>query len=142
MKKFTLHADKYLEAIYDERLNLVELYWKEATKEMTEAEYRMIVTDIVDLMNRKYQEGVWSSPNWLLDNRDFRFVMSPKLQEWQAKYVFTKTTKTVTQKCAVVMSADFITQFTIEQTFEEHQFTHFRTKYFTDLQQANEWLQE
>jgi len=142
MSKFHLHSDEYLEALYDKKLNLVEFYWKETTAEMTEAEYRMIVTDIVDTIGKKNDAGDWSPPNWLLDNRLFFFTMSPKLQEWQARNVFAKAHYTKAQKCAIVMSEDFITQFAIEQTFEEHDFTDFQIKYFIDLQQANEWLQE
>ncbi len=142
MSKFHLHSDKYLDAIYDKRLNLVEFYWKPATIDMTEAEYRMIVTDVVDEVIDNVQSGFWKVPNWLLDNRNFLFIISPKLQEWQAKKIFRPLVRIGCKKSALVMSEDVVSQFSIEQTVQEHDQANLVMHYFFDLHQANVWLQE
>ncbi|HAS39188.1 MAG TPA: hypothetical protein DCS93_01855 [Microscillaceae bacterium] len=141
MSKIHLHSDKYLEALYDKKLNLVEFYWKNTTEDLTEAEYRMIVSDIVDKVVENVENKQWKAPNWLLDNRDFLFTISPELQQWQAKKIFEPVSK-FTKKAAFVMSEDLVTQFAIEQTYDEHKEAKMLTQYFIDLHQANEWLQE
>ena len=140
--KQNLHSDKYLDAIYDKKLNLVEFYWKESTKDMTETEYKMVVSDIVDVILEMITHNNQKAPNWLLDNRNFLFTIPPKLQEWQAKEIFEPLMEKGCEKCAVIMSEDFISQFSIEQSFEENQETMLITEFFSDLHQANEWLQE
>ena len=142
MSKFQLYSDRYLEAIYDKRLNLVELYWKKTTEEMTEAEYRMIVYDTIEIIIDKYKQRKWKAPNWLLDNRSFLFALHPKLQKWQAENIFARVNAIGTQKVAVLMSENVTSQVSIEQTFEESQYFHLRTQYFYNHQQATEWLQE
>ncbi|OJJ14524.1 hypothetical protein BKI52_42870 [marine bacterium AO1-C] len=142
MNKQNLHSDNYLEAFYDKKLNLVELYWKEPTEDMTEAEYRMIISDISDEIHKIVEQGKQKAPNWLLDNRKFMFTMSPKLQEWQADKIFGPLLELGCRKGAVVMSEDLISQFAIEQTFEENSEARLATQYFGNLEQANVWLQE
>jgi len=142
MSKIHLHSDKYLEALYDKKLNLVEFYWKHTTEDLTEAEYRMIVSDIVDKVVENVENKQWKAPNWLLDNRDFLFTISPELQQWQAKKIFEPLSKLGCKKSALVMSENFISQFSIEQTVEENDKAKLIIHYFSDLHQANEWLQE
>ncbi|OJJ14523.1 hypothetical protein BKI52_42865 [marine bacterium AO1-C] len=142
MYKFHLHTDKYLDAIYDKKLNLVEYYWKKATEEITEAEYRMIVFDITEAVLERVHEGKWRAPNWLLDNRNFLYVMSPKLQRWQAENIFAKINDIGTKKIAVLTSENVVSQMSIEQSFEENNYLNIRTQYFYNHEQATDWLQE
>lgn len=142
MTKVNLHSGKYLEASYNPQTRLGEFYWKKTTEDMTEAEYRMIMSDILDKFMENLKTKNWSGANWLLDNRQFLFTMPPKLQEWQAKKIFEPLVESGAKKVAVIMSEDWVTQFAIEQTFDEDGETKMLTQYFSDLDQANEWLQE
>lgn len=129
MSILTLHSDKYLDVFYESNQKLIEFYWKKATEEMTEAEYRMVMSDLVD----EVSDNIGSLKQLLLDNRDFLFVMSPKLQKWQARKVFKKVTEFGVKKCAIIMSHDFVAQFSIEQTIEEDERTHMITRYFDSV---------
>lgn len=136
MEKQTLHSDKYLDVYYSPDLRLIEYYWKKATEEMSEAEYRMVIWDMLDIVEGKG----WRPEYYLLDNRDFLFTMFPKLQEWQVKYPMERSIKLGAKKAAVIMSEDFVSQVSIEQTFEEGEEGRFILKYFSSTEAGKEWL--
>lgn len=140
MPNLTLYSDRYLDVFYESNQKLIEFYWKKATTEMTEAEYRMVMSDLVDTFVAKSVVKKWQVSHLLLDNRDFLFTMSPKLQEWQANKIFKNVTELGVKKCAIIMSQDFVAQFSIEQTIEEDERTHMITKYFDSVDDARVWL--
>ena len=137
MERHLLHSDKYLDIYYDQGSRFIEYYWKKATEDMTEAEYRMLIMDILDMVDEKG----WRPAYYLLDNRDFLFTLSPKLQEWQKKYPAKKSIELGVKKAAMVMSENFVSQFSIEQTFEDDKEVNALTQYFSDIEEAKEWLQ-
>lgn len=81
---------------------------------------------------------------FFLDNRLNFFVISPELQQWHAKNISTQIAKTLPNpellKVAIVVSEDFISQLSIEQTLEEHATTGEISRYFEDECEAREWL--
>ena len=140
MERQTLYSDKYLDVYYNQDLRLIEYYWKEATEDMTEAEYRMILLDLTDEVDEKVKSGAWMLDSFLLDNQNFLFVMSPKLQEWHTRKITSVATTWGAKKVAIVMSEEFASQMSIEQTMEEDKKANSLTRYFDNMEEAKEWL--
>ncbi|WP_299457699.1 hypothetical protein [uncultured Microscilla sp.] len=140
MQIHTIYSDQYMDTYYNDDLQLIEIYWKDTTENMTEAEYRMLLLDTLDNLEKGIEENSWKCSKILADNRSFLFTMSPRLQEWQAKYVFAKLLGLGLQKSAIIMSQEFISQFSIEQTLEENTNINENNRYFDNIQEAKDWL--
>ncbi|WP_299457701.1 hypothetical protein [uncultured Microscilla sp.] len=140
MKIHTLYSDQYATSYYNPDLLLLETYWKKPTEDMTNANYQMVLLDTLDELERGIQQHGWRFDKMIADNRQFLFIMSPRLQEWQTKYIFNKLLGYGLKKTAIVMSKAFTSQFSIEQTFEESPETNEITKYFDDIQEARNWI--
>ena len=98
MGKQTLHSDKYLDAFYDQDLNLIEHFWKKESENITEAEYQAIHVNVADTI----LTNGWRSKRALLDNRKFLFTISPELQTWQAETIFPKAIENGLEKVAII----------------------------------------
>lgn len=83
---------------------------------------------------------------FLSDLRDYRFVVTPSLQEWAVKNSSSRITKTRVKKLAIVVSESFITQLSVEQHADEA--TKSRNelgkplRYFTSIEEAEAWFLE
>lgn len=136
----TIYSDEYVDTYYNGHLQLIENHWKKSTEHLTEAEYRMLTLDTLDVLEKSIQENGWVFNRILADNRNFLFTMPPKLQEWQAKHVFAKLLELGLKKTAIIMSQEFISQYSIEQTFEESPELNESTRYFDNIKEAKDWL--
>lgn len=120
---------------------MLEYYWHKETEQMTSEDFRRTIVEVSTL-----QEGkIFSSLKLLLDNRDFLFGISPDDQEWHASYTEPKLKAIVEDitsiKTAYVVSRDFISQLSIEQTAEENVTMDVSDiKYFDSLEKARDWL--
>jgi len=142
MSRVTIVENKYTSIYFDLDLNLYEQYWYSATEDMEDEDYKEIQTQMINFF-KEHKEYIIH--NYLLDNREFLFSMSPEMQEWQAKYVMeflaeNMHTGSESIKTAVITSGDFISQLSIEQTMEENEVSENAAKYFETEQEAREWL--
>lgn len=138
--KVTLLENKYCSIYLDLDLNLFEQYWHSESSDMEEEDYKE-----PHLIMRNHLLGKAYAPHlFFLDNRLNFFVISPELQQWHAKNISTKIAETLPNpellKVAIVVSEDFISQLSIEQTLEEHATTGEISRYFEDEHEAREWL--
>ena len=144
MSRVTIVENKYTSVHFDEDLNLYEQVWNTETEDMEEEEYKDIITQLIATLEDKVDSYIIH--NYLLDNRNFLFSMSPEMQEWNAKnstqfFVDLMEKQGLDSvKNAIIVSADFISQLSIEQAFEENQEGEQYTKYFEEEQEAREWL--
>ena len=146
MKKIVIEENEFTSIYYDQALKLYEQYWHPATADMQDEDYQIIQSRMVAFV-KKHRLPIL---NYYLDNREFYYVMSPEMQDWQVEHISKKlltTTQTIlgdtlTIKIAVIISSEFISQLSIEQTVEEYseQVQTGETRYFDDDQKALEWL--
>ncbi|HAS45686.1 MAG TPA: hypothetical protein DCS93_34710 [Microscillaceae bacterium] len=146
MKKIVIEENEFTSIYYDQTLKLYEQYWHPATADMQDEDYQIIQSRMVAFV-KKHRLPIL---NYYLDNREFYYVMSPEMQDWQVEFVGQKLfdiTHAVmgdlsSIKVAVIISSEFISQLSIEQTFEENseQVHEGETRYFDDDQKALEWL--
>ncbi len=141
MSKVTITENKFCTIQIDEELELYEQVWHPASEEMEENEYKEIHSSMVTYIKDNYSQAPLY---WLLDNRSNNYSISPELQEWHAQNVFGQLAQILQHperlKIAFLVSEDFITQLSNEQTIEEHKETEKGTRYFTEEQEAREWL--
>lgn len=133
-------SNKYFEAYFNNDLGLYELYWQEASQNMTDEEYKKLMSQQLQAM---YELNLF--PNWqyqLLDNRLNLFTMSPELQEWQNEHIGKPMLKELGDypKTAFIQSEDFITQLSFEQTLDETEETNGMVRYFDNVAEAKSWL--
>ncbi len=77
----------------------------------------------------------------LVDTRKFLFSVIPELQEWQIKVIRPSFINVGVKKAAMLMSEDFFSQISIEQTLEEDEENHtWQTQFFENKNDAMEWL--
>jgi len=62
------------------------------------------------------------------------------VQEWTDNEIFPQVLATGLRRVAIVMSADFISQLSIEQVMTETNAQAFVTQYFDDVEKAKQWL--
>jgi len=142
--KITLLENKYCSVYLDLNLNLFEQYWHSESIHMEEEDYKETHLNIRNhLLSNTYTPHLHPH-RFFLDNRLNFFVISPELQEWHAENISIPIAEALPNpdllKVAIIVSEDFISQLSIEQTLEENPSTGEYTKYFQEESQAREWL--
>lgn len=133
----TLHTSKYITIELDEEKSIAFTLWQEATKDMTKEEYKIEMLKQRELITQykvKYLYG---------DTTNFNFTISVALQEWINQNIFGSMYKEF-EKCAVILSRDYIAQVSVELALDENTNTPFLTKYFAEGEKgkALRWLSE
>ena len=138
--KVTVLENQYCSIYVDMDLSLYEQYWHRASSDMEEEDYQEIHLQIRDHLI----QNAYPLRGFFLDNRENFFVISPELQEWHAENVSAKLEAALPNaselKVAIVVSEDFISQLSIEQTMEENATSGEVSRYFQDEHEAREWL--
>lgn len=125
---------KFLTVSYNPKNQILKAVWDPATQQMTDTDFQ-----------ENIQTGIWKNIEhykpigFIGDTRQFLFIIAPELQEWYGtsiSSIFGKYTK----KIAMIMSQDFISQLSVEQTIEEDNQSGFVTKYVSSETEALIWL--
>lgn len=106
--------------------------YKPTTEYMNKEQYEMELNLLIEHINDYRAEGLFS------DTRAFLFAITPDLQEWTNQHLFGNIP--TIKKIAVMISPDFITQVSIEQTVEENKTDTIQTRFFADSHKALAWL--
>lgn len=129
-----VYKSKYLVLNYYEIDNYIEMIWLPETFYMNAEDYKKEFRKYVEIITQYKPKAV------LPDTIDMKFTISPKLQEWTNKHIFTFSLSIGLDKAAFVVSEDFISQLSIEQTMDENEGKKFKTKYFTNKEDARNWI--
>lgn len=109
--------------------------WYEETINMGHNEYRKDLESFIkSLDNRKIPS------RWLIDLRNFNYVMSPEMQEWHNKHVFQKIFTGQKFYFAIINNGDFVNDLAVNQTFDEAGNLILISKSFSEEALAYEWL--
>jgi len=97
-----------------------------------------------DFKNEMYAEleyvEKYQAKNYLIDTFNFRFIITPTLQEWTDQHINTKLDELGLQKLAYIVSEDFVSQLSIKQTMDESKKENYATRFFTSCEEAEAWL--
>jgi len=125
-------TNSFVQISYSQAESLVKAEWSPKSAYMTGEDFKTCISAIWATVREK-------KPRYFLgDTRYFLFPITPDLQEWYGANI--KDTFSHTQKLAMLLSEEIISQFSIEQTIEEDRTTGAVTRYFSDLQKALAWL--
>ena len=129
-----IYKNKYIKYIFEEENSLVSYHWTTETENMTVESYKKNILLGIDYVT-KY------NPKFLLsDQRGKKFVVSPDLQEWNAKETLPKLFKQGVIKFAIIESEDFIIQLATEQTINEDKEKEYSVMFFASEDEAREWF--
>jgi len=117
-----------------------------------EAPHKLMVLrrfDVLDMTDELYQQEALFLVNMaekyrpsciLMDNRKFSYPIIPSLQEWVNKNIFPRLFMSDLRRGAFLISPDFFTQVSVEQTLAEREGQKFVVCYFHHETDARKWL--
>jgi hypothetical protein len=131
----TLYAGKFLRIDYDATKSLAYNIWLPETREMTEADFKHEISQWV-------QKAIVTGFTLTLANTlDFRFIISPKLQDWYNKTVTPPAFAAGVKKLAFLLPEGIFAQMSIENIFEEgYGEGAMNIRYFGNTVEAVTWL--
>jgi len=120
---------------FDEEKDILFSYWT-LDQYIDDQDYRKLCL-VYESQIIKYQPK-----NLLLNAVNAFYVVPVETQKWLSDKLTPLVEKYKTEKSAVIMSSDFITQLSIEQIVDESENKTTATLYFDDEKKAIEWLEE
>jgi len=118
--------------------------WHEDTKimeferfdipELNDEMYKAEALEILELAESYHPVAI------LNDDRAFTYPIIPDLQDWINTTILPRYLMVGVRKAALLVSPDFFTQVSIEQTLEEDNATQFQIKFFDNREDAYLWL--
>ena len=127
-----LFKNQYVSINYNPDTALLDTIWFDASEDMEEEDYKLIIEKRVTFFER------YKPQNFLSDARHFRYIIKPSLQAWNYEHSLKLFSKLGGKKIAILNSDDFVAQVSIEQTVEQD--TQALTAYFDDSDSALKWL--
>jgi hypothetical protein len=126
--------EKYYSLKYDEKEDIVELIWHEASEEIDD--------DIFFNIQRAYNKMLVGNKakKTMIDLRGLLFAIRPSLQEEVSAELYPKAIAAGLCRVAIINSPELITQLSAEQLMEEDESGTFITHYFDNEDSARDWL--
>jgi hypothetical protein len=136
----TAFENRFVKILTDSEKSYSEMIFFPASEEMSEEDYKLFYTEF---LNIQHGGGKFNFLRHFVDMRDFAFTISPDLQTWIATSTKEKTDGENKAKYAILMSNDYLSHLSLEQSFEEIRDagnTDFITCYFATAENAKDWL--
>jgi len=132
--KVRLKENHYISIYNFPEKSILELVWKPTSADIAEEEYKRLVSHWADTVENFHPKSI------LVDTREHYVAIVPELQLWFVEEIFPKYEASGMEKFAFIMSPDFFSQLSIEQTMEEAPNVSFITKYFPNYEEAFTWI--
>lgn len=116
--------------------NVIYQKWKAATEDLDEEGFKREISKFRDFAIEKNCTSI------LVDMVEFYFAVEPEVQEWMSENIFKSFVKANYTKIAFIVSSDFLTQVSVEQTMNTEGGQQFQNHYFDDVDEALKWLTE
>lgn len=130
----TLYESPVIRITLEPTTPVIIFTWLSASATLSVEAYKKEMEQVADL------QIVYHTHKPLVDIRDFRFVITPPIQEWVDQHILEKFMKAGIHKVAYVASNDAFTQVSVEQTMSEAYGSTVKAQYFKDYDQARDWL--
>ena len=129
-----IFENKYLILNHDEEKSVFMYTWKSTSEDLEEKELLIEAQKILEnVLKSKCQ-------NIIGNDTDFKFPMSPDLQEELNNAILTNLNGGAIKKFAHVISTDFIAQLSAEQFHEENTKKTYEDEFFGTLEEAKKWI--
>lgn len=131
-----MYENKHIKCTHHTDKEIVTVYWT-GESDLNEEIFKSIMLELAESLLPLKLKGI------LADTRKFNLTIPPNLQEWYNKTIIPKHLESGAKKMAFLISEDFFTQASIEQTMtEEFAQKEQETKYFDSYEGAEKWLTE
>ena len=129
-----IHETPVHRVIYYPGINLIKHVFNAKASGITWLELQSAFRTYVELLKLHKPELV------LVDTSLFHFVLLNDMQEWMNANVISVLKEIKVKKWASIVSPQFFSQVSIEQTMESNKTDEFETRYFDKEEDALEWL--
>ena len=131
-----IHTSDYLTLELDVNKPILMATWKEETSEMSKEKF---MNEGAVIIQNALKNKV---SNIIGNNTNFRFAITPDMQEKMSKNSLAKINNSSIKKFAHIASAEVIAQLSVEQLFEENSKKTYLDKYFDNVDDAIKWCSE
>ncbi len=131
MKKY---ESPFLTINLDAENALLEFVWHPSSSELDNETLKKEFLKEVELCETHKPQKL------LINTKNFDYAITPNLQEWTDANIFPKYLEAGVTKIAIVVSQDFISGISVEQTMDEEKGKEFDTQYFDNDTAAKDWL--
>jgi len=132
----TVFEKEYVKISYIEEKELVEIIWNEKSEMISDEEFKDVNLQYVSIVEKN------KTKRSLINSQKFHFTIQPELQLWVADKIIPKLVKKGLNSVAFLVSKEFISQLSIEQTMDEgeEKTQALEIEYFDDKTKAMAWL--
>jgi hypothetical protein len=137
-----IYNSPYQIVAYDKVKRAIYITWKSSTQRMDDTTYQEELENYLNLL-KQYKPLIYMN-----DLREFYFTVTPDLQIWvgdKFQELFADPTMPKDTVSAIVMSKNFFSHVSVEQTVEEIEasINHAgdRLRYFDNVEEAEKWLE-
>lgn len=129
-----LHQTDYIKVVHNQATGIFEYHWTARNKELDDKDYQR---ELLSMMHFIHQ----IKPALVIANtQQSTFVVHLEMQEWLIEHVIAAAARAGMKKLALIVSQDFITQISIEQSIEDTAEKPFITQYFDSVEKGRNWL--
>ena len=128
-----LHDDNFLEILWDENKQIIEIDRKDSTSAMIDQQFKAELALFAGFVEQKKARGL------LVDVSHFRHKMAPDVQEWRLKNISTRYSAAGVQRFAFLLPNGSQIPPMMNQSSPGEKFA---TRAFNDLNEAKNWLTE
>ncbi|WP_291726475.1 hypothetical protein [Bernardetia sp.] len=130
-----IYNSEYQTINFDKTKSILSKSWTSKTEDLDEDTFSSEVIKIAEYTEEYKVQYI------LDDTRDFTFTISVELQNWVDNEVFPRFIAAGLKKYAIIVSKEFISQLSIEQTMEGDAGSQsFEVQYFDNTEEANNWI--
>jgi len=130
----TLFENKFVCVVFDSSQSLIEGTWFPSTIYASDEDFKTWSIEVV----RYTQE--YQAQRMLANTKDYKFTITPDLQEWSVSHIFEPMAAAGIRKLAMIVSSDLFPQVSLEQFVDEYGEKQITTRYFEDVEEARQWL--
>jgi hypothetical protein len=124
-----LFRTNYSSAVYLAELKCIE-FTRFQSETMTDEIYKTEMLRLVDSLRQHKPQYV------LMDNKNFKFVISPETQTWVNTNILAEAGKLGIQGVLFIISDELFSQISVEQAMEDAEGKKIKTHYFPSKELA------
>jgi len=129
-----IYESNYMTLYFHSKSGIIEEVWNSHSEKMLEEEFQKEI-----LTTLKYMKA-HQAKYYLVDAKLLFFTIPIELQTWMYQNFITPFIQLGIHHATFVMSDEMITQLSIEQTTDEESEEVFKRKFFTNKEEALNWL--
>jgi hypothetical protein len=131
MQVIQLHDGKFLTILWDEKMRIIGIDWKESTASMTDEDFKTELTLFAGYVEQKKAQGI------LVDVNTFRHKNGPDIHPWRVKNISSRYSAAGVRRFAFLFPQGSQIPAMMNQSAEREDFL---TRSFTSKEEAVAWL--